>query len=764
PAPQPAASVAGSWVVTGGSGGVGRAVAAWLATHGASRIVLVARGPAEPLPALPVPVELRQADVADTGAMAAILAELPDLRGVVHAAGLLDDAPVLEQSRARFAAVMHAKVEGALVLDRLIGDRPEVRLVLFASIAGVLGSAEQSNHAAASSFLDALAHERQVRSLPTNVIDWGVWREIGAAARLGVVERAEKLGLGSIAPATGIAAFAHALGAEAPVQLTVLPGVDWRRFLGQFAPSEQPSLLQGIVTDRAEPAGATPATGTVGPTQRIARIVADVVGLPSPADPETPLPDFGLDSLMAVEIRNRIQREVAVEVGVRELLEGVTIAAIAARAGNGTPQPPSRLIEPDEAGRFAPFPLTEIQQAYWIGRGDTLELGNVGCYLYTEVELKGVDLARLERAWNMLVRRHDMLRAVVLPDGQQQILPTVPEYSIVQRDLSGDDAEDELLALRERLSHRLPDPAVWPLFDLRATHHPGGTRLHIGLDLLVLDAASIFQLREEWGRLYEDPTTALPPISLSFRDYVLEGLAWRRSEAWQRSARYWEERVVALPGGPDLPLARQPGQIGRPRFVRRLALLPADQWQQLQAAGQARGLTPSALLAAAYADVLAAWSRSARFCMTLTSFNRPPLHPDIGALIGDFTSTILLEVDTTPATFAERATALTGRLAADLDHAEVGGVHVLRELARTRGAAAASIPVVFTSALGFRAPEGTSSSWDRISDMVHSVAQTPQVWIDHQASEHAGGLLYTWDVLEVLFPAGLIETMFGAYG
>ena len=232
---------------------------------------------------------------------------------------------------------------------------------------------------------------------------------------------------------------------------------------------------------------------------------------------------------MAVEIRNRIQREVAIEVGVRELLEGVTIAAIAARAGDGAPPPPSRLIEPDDAGRFTPFPLTEIQQAYWIGRGDTLELGNVGCYLYTEVELKGVDLARLERAWNMLVRRHDMLRAVVLPDGQQQILPTVPEYSIAQRDLSGDDAEAELLALRERLSHRLPDPAVWPLFDLRATHHPGGTRLHIGLDLLVLDAASIFQLREEWGRLYEDPTTALPPIGLSFRDYVLEGAGLARA-------------------------------------------------------------------------------------------------------------------------------------------------------------------------------------------------------------------------------------------
>ncbi|WP_235031646.1 condensation domain-containing protein, partial [Geminicoccus flavidas] len=247
--------------------------------------------------------------------------------------------------------------------------------------------------------------------------------------------------------------------------------------------------------------------------------------------------------------------------------------------------------------------------------------------------------------------------------------------------LDGQDDEAALLAIREELSHRLPDPAVWPLFDIRATHHQGGRRLHIGLDLLVLDAASIFQLREEWGRLYENPAIPLPPIGLSFRDFVMENIAWRQSEVWQRSARYWQERLPTLPGAPDLPLARQPRQIDRPRFVRHLATLPAGQWSALQEAAQARGLTPSALLAASYGDILAAFSRTERFCLTLTSFNRPPLHPDMAALIGDFTSTILLEVDTTPASFAERAATLQKRLAEDLDHAEVGGVHVLRELA-----------------------------------------------------------------------------------
>ncbi|WP_159719014.1 type I polyketide synthase, partial [Geminicoccus flavidas] len=433
PAPEPLGKVEGSWLVTGGSGEVGRVAAAWLARHGASRIVLVSRSRPEALPDLPVPVDCHAADVADADVMAAILAGLPDLRGIVHAAGLLDDAPVQQQSRERFAAVMRAKIEGALVLDRLTRTQPDVRLVLFASVAGVLGSAEQANHAAASSFLDALAQERSRAGLPTVAVDWGVWREIGAAARLGVVDRAEKLGLGSLSPAEGEAAFAAALGNGAPAQLVVLPKADWPRFLGQFPDREKPALLQGILAVPRQAAAAVPSGQAASPAERLCRIVAEVVGLPAPADPDTPLPDFGLDSLMAVEIRNRVQRELGVEVGVRELLEGATIAAIADRAGSQEPAAPVRRIEPDPAHRYDPFPLTEIQQAYWIGRGDSLELGNVGCYLYTEVELRDVDLARLEQAWNQLVRRHDMLRAVILPDGRQQILKEVPPYRIAER-------------------------------------------------------------------------------------------------------------------------------------------------------------------------------------------------------------------------------------------------------------------------------------------------------------------------------------------
>ena len=131
-------------------------------------------------------------------------------------------------------------------------------------------------------------------------------------------------------------------------------------------------------------------------------------------------------------------------------------------------------------------------------------------------------------------------------------------------------------------------------------------------------------------------------------------------------------------------------------------------------------------------------------------------------VVGDFTSTILLEVDSTPATFTERALLLQRRLAADLDHAEVSGVRVMRDL-RRQHPDVTPVSVVFTSTLGHGVLAGEPPlAW--LGPTVHAITQTPQVAIDHHVIEEAGDLVASWDVLEDLFPGGLIGSMFVAYG
>jgi non-ribosomal peptide synthetase component F len=209
-------------------------------------------------------------------------------------------------------------------------------------------------------------------------------------------------------------------------------------------------------------------------------------------------------------------------------------------------------------------------------------------------------------------------------------------------------------------------------------------------------------------------------------------------------------------------LARDPAEVARPRFVRRSARLEAEVWQRLKGRAASAGLTPSALLLAAFAEVLTAWSRRPRFLLTLTLFRRLPLHPQVDSVVGDFTSLTLLEVDNRGSEpFRRRARRLQERLVEDLDHRSVSGVRVLRELAHASGGRAPRVPVVFTSLLGL-AETGAADVASPL-ETVWSVSQTPQVWLDHQVAERGGALEFNWDAVDELFPPALLDDLFAAY-
>src|SRR6202023_1025384 len=161
-------------------------------------------------------------------------------------------------------------------------------------------------------------------------------------------------------------------------------------------------------------------------------------------------------------------------------------------------------------------PLTDLQQAYWVGRAGTFALGNISIHMYLEYESDQLDLERFSRAWNLLIKRHDMLRAVILPHGQQRILPETPFYTIAVSDLHGNTTlqrETQLLALRERLSHQVLPLDQWPLFEIcAATLDERRTRLFLSIDALVCDYSSWRLLYQELSLLYANEEAQLPPL------------------------------------------------------------------------------------------------------------------------------------------------------------------------------------------------------------------------------------------------------------
>lgn len=479
--------------------------------------------------------------------------------------------------------------------------------------------------------------------------------------------------------------------------------------------------------------------------------------------------ELGGHSLLAIKIVAAINEALNVEIPLRYLFENPTVAGLANQIQTtaALPAPTVKLV-PDVARRYEPFPLTDIQQAYWIGRNEAFELGNVATHGYREVETVGLSVTQVEKVWQQLIARHDLLRVIIQPDGQQRILPQVPaDYEIKTWDLRGQPlaAVTQILTdLRDRLSHQVLATDKFPLFDIQAALLDDvRMRFFISFDVLIGDAWSLQLLAQEFIALIH--STALPPLDISFRDYVLAATDFQNSEKYQQARDYWKNRVSTLPPAPELPLQKNLAAIDTPRFERRSGSLDVKSWQKLKQRATQRNITPSGVLLAAFAEILTRWSSNPQFTLNLTLFNRLPLHPQVNQLVGDFTSSTLLAIDCTEQQpFTTRAQKIQAQLWEDLEHRHVSGVQVLRDLARMQQrTTGALMPVVFTSILTQTVPNAQPANQTWETEVVYSLSQTSQVYLDHQVAEVDGMLVYNWDAIDELFPDGLLAQMFAAY-
>ena len=345
-----------TYLITGGLGGLGIVAAEWLAGKGARSITLMGRSnpsaaaqaAIDALAAQGVRVTVVQGDVANAADVTRALAAHADparpVRGVIHAAGVLDDGALTQQTWSRFTTVLAPKVLGAWHLHTQTQALALDFFILYSSIASLIGSRGQTNHAAANSFLDALAHMRRAAGQPALSINWGAWSEVGAAVANDVAARVAAEGMGTIAPAEGMQLVEALLHSER-VQAGVLP-VEWPRLLRHLVGENQPSFFAEVATQRpaarrhthapVAPNGAVEAQAVAAgnappdiiqrllqaPPQRRAALLLEhvraitgrVLALPvARIDDEAPLNALGLDSLMAVELRNLLGAELAIK-------------------------------------------------------------------------------------------------------------------------------------------------------------------------------------------------------------------------------------------------------------------------------------------------------------------------------------------------------------------------------------------------------------------------------------------------------------------
>ncbi|MBI2570997.1 MAG: SDR family NAD(P)-dependent oxidoreductase [Candidatus Schekmanbacteria bacterium] len=361
----------GSYLISGGLGGLGLKLARWLVERGARELVLIGRrGASMPaqaeavaaIRALGAGVTVLACDVADPDQVErAVRASPAPLRGVFHAAGTLDDALIEQQDRDRLRAVMASKVRGAWNLHAATRDRELDLFVLCSSVAATIGSPGQSNYAAANAFLDALAHYRCQAGLAGASINWGAISDVGlAAARADRGARLAARGMGAITAEQACDHLGDILGAPAPAQISVAafaarqwveyyPGVATTAFFAEILATEA-TAVAGAPADRRR---LLALVNAAAPGDRIATVetvlqteVASLMRIEKSMIRRTAnLVDLGLDSLIGLELRNRLEAGFGVRLPASLAWTYPRLSALAEHL--------MTLLEPQQSGRDA---------------------------------------------------------------------------------------------------------------------------------------------------------------------------------------------------------------------------------------------------------------------------------------------------------------------------------------------------------------------------------------------------------------------------
>lgn len=544
-----------------------------------------------------------------------------------------------------------------------------------------------------------------------------------------------------------------------------------------------------------------PSAGNDQGAYDIRTIIGDLLGIPPEELPAGKrLTYLGYSSIQAVTLRFKLLQTFGLEVPMAALSEQQnveqlenSVRAWLSTSGVHTPLPDGSdvgsrngaggadangqanrqallpVLIPNPEERFAPFPLTDMQESFLTGR--KLKIGGdpAGCHIYFEWESSELDVYRLGKAWEDLVAHHDMLRCVISADGQQQVLEQVPPYTLKVADLrrkGGQACSEALEQTRERMSHQVYETGQWPLFEIRVSICPDRRYIvHFSIDEFIIDASGVFMLLEQWKRLYDRRGNGLIVPEVTFRDYVAAIKAFEGSPRVLEDQAYWADKLRDMPAGPLLPMrkANEPqGTGGNFRRNRLTSQLPGDQWERLKQKADSHRVSPTAVLLGGFAEILRGWSSQSAFTLILTLMNRFPLHPQLSQVLGPFISSSLFIIeDGGGQSFIQRLLSHQEQLWASLDHSSVSGVRALRELkGKSRKSGAVHLPVVFTSLINSSARTGETSFFEQISYMV---TQTPQVYLDHQVWEMDGNLMLSWDVAEGLFSEGAVRAMFGQY-
>lgn len=479
--------------------------------------------------------------------------------------------------------------------------------------------------------------------------------------------------------------------------------------------------------------------------------------------------ELGGDSLAMIGIVNEIKEKFNVEISFKKFMVLGTICEIARYIEDNINKSmkiekaiytPIRCRSKEKKDKFS---LTDIQMSYFIGRNSGMEMGNISTHAYYEVE-NNFDISRLNVALNKVIESNPMLRMVITPDGKQKILENVDEYVIHEEDiskLSPQEQEKILINARNERSHRVIDIFSFPLFEFHAIRLTSKrVRLLVEFDLLISDGISMRIFIKELMKHYKADIDLNKNEKFDFHDYIFSLNGLKKTQYYKDSEKYWSQQLDSFSGAPSLPVKMSPKDIVEPVFNRcRYRVLP-KKWDAIKKSLSKYGITPSTYLMTVYGRILAYYSNAEKVTLNVTTFTRFPFDDAVKDMMGDFTSVMLVDVDSKPQ-FSDACHNIQEKIAENLEYKVYDGVSVIRSIAQKKNRGGELLfPYVFTSMI-FENQD--LFDIDDIGDIVYDVSQTSQVYLDCQIMSEENGINITWDYVSQLFDKAMMENMFSEF-
>lgn len=650
PVQSPAVGPGGAYLITGGLGGLGLEVARWLVAHGARRLILMGRTPLPPrkewrqLPAgspharavyairelegRGAVLQTAALDLGDPSEVRRFFDSyeeegLPPIRGVVHAAGIVRQVRLAEASEEHFREVFHGKVDGAWLLHKAFEHKPLDFFILFSSASALISLPQMGPYAAANAFLDGLAAYRRNAGQCALSVNWGPWSESGMYARF-VSDGAEKPGARAVAGMTtreGLHCLARLFG-HYSAGVAVLPA-SWNRWVQAHAGFAAGPFLAGLFATTAPPKlsqrdpqrigeqllGVADADLDARLLQYLVGAFAAIVGFDAATiDPSRRITECGLDSLMALELRNRVSADLGVTISTKRLLEGPTVQELAFLLAGELP----RTSGPGEAvSALTPveeYPLGCGQQAQWFQSKIVPDSATFNI-AFTAKATPPLEWAAFERAVGQMEARHPALRTVFFENGDgepmQRVLASIPSNAVLVDAAAWTEAELERNILED---FSRPFELHRPLLRISLYRCDGYDVILFSVHHIIMDAWSLRLCFRDLKLFYQGELAGVEPkvepLEGGFHEFVEWEASMSRGPECERLWAYWKEQL----SGP-LPLLQLPSSRPRPTVM-----VPRGDWVRLRlddaaAVGVRRiareyGTTAYTVLLAAYQTLL----------------------------------------------------------------------------------------------------------------------------------------------------------------